>query len=199
MQQVHRAAPSQYDCSSGRLTAGGYGFGLSILHDLRFGHVVGHPGGLPGFGSYMRWLPDRGVGVVALANVTYAPMALATLEALEVLDDLGALTPRPTPPVSTGILAARDLMLRLIEGWDDERARELFAVNVFLDLDRDRRRAELEAVRHACGSLSLDDAVVMSATRATFRLHGERRDAKLHLMLTPEVPPQLEWYSVEIL
>ena len=65
--------------------------GLMVTHDLRFGHIVGHPGGLPGFGSFMRWLPDRGVGVVALGNVTYAPMDPATLELLEVLDDLGAL------------------------------------------------------------------------------------------------------------
>ena len=30
-----------------------------------------HTGGLPGFGSLMRWLPEHGVGIVALGNLTY--------------------------------------------------------------------------------------------------------------------------------
>ena len=67
MQQIHRA--------DGR--DGGYGFGLGVIHDERFGTVVSHSGGLPGYGSNMRWLPGRRVGVVALANATYAPMGEA--------------------------------------------------------------------------------------------------------------------------
>ena len=59
MQQVHRARRSTFDTETNRLDAGGYGYGLVVTHDLRFGHVVNHSGGLPGFGSDMRWLPDR--------------------------------------------------------------------------------------------------------------------------------------------
>lgn len=197
MQQVHRARLSEYESSSKRLTAGGYGFGLVVTHDLRFGHIVGHPGGLPGFGSYMRWVPDRGAGVVALANSTYAPMDPATLEALEILDDLGAVPPTSPLPSSPGLLAARDGMLRLINGWDDAVAENLFATNVFLDEDRDRRRAHLSAVHETCGVLLPADETVLSSTRATFLLRGERQDATLSLMLSPEVPPRVEWYSVE--
>jgi hypothetical protein len=36
----------------------GYGFGLRIATDCRFDLVASHGGGLPGFGSYMSWLPD---------------------------------------------------------------------------------------------------------------------------------------------
>ena len=50
----------------------GYGYGLRISADCRFDHVVGHGGGLPGFGSYMAWLPEHGVGMFAMANLTYA-------------------------------------------------------------------------------------------------------------------------------
>ena len=108
MQQVHRAWPSTYEADSARLTAGGYGMGLMVTHDLRFGYVVGHPGGLPGFGSFMRWLPERGVGVVALGNLTYAPLDLATLECLELLDDLGALPPQaPVAPSPALVAGAR--------------------------------------------------------------------------------------------
>ena len=198
MQQVHRAAPSEYDQSSGRLTAGGYGFGLVVTHDLRFGHIIGHPGGLPGFGSYMRWLPGRGAGVVALGNSTYAPLKLPTLEALELLDSLGAVPASHVPPASSSLLAARDGMLRLIESWDDDRADELFAMNVFLDEDRDRRRAQFGALRARCGTLVPGEETIASSTRATFLLKGEREDVRLSLMLSPEVPPRVEWYDVQI-
>jgi hypothetical protein len=46
-----------------------------VLHDLVLGRVVGHGGGYPGFGSHMRWHPASGLGVVALANARYAPVA----------------------------------------------------------------------------------------------------------------------------
>src|SRR4051794_1658269 len=54
------------------LFAGGYGYGLMIWHERDGRRHVGHPGGLPGFGTLMRWVPDLGLSVIALANVTYA-------------------------------------------------------------------------------------------------------------------------------
>ena len=42
-----------------------------ITQTCAFGHVVAHSGGLPGFGSQMRWLPEYGVGLIALGNRTY--------------------------------------------------------------------------------------------------------------------------------
>src|SRR5438552_6269446 len=45
----------------------GYGFGLRVTSDCRFEQIVAHGGGLPGFGSYMAWLPDYGVGMFAMA------------------------------------------------------------------------------------------------------------------------------------
>ena len=72
-----------------RIDGGGYGFGHQVLHDDRFGTIVGHSGGLPGYGSNMRWLPGRRIGAVALANSTYAPMRLLTRRMLELLDDHG--------------------------------------------------------------------------------------------------------------
>ncbi|MGA1555648.1 MAG: serine hydrolase domain-containing protein [Ilumatobacteraceae bacterium] len=55
--------------------AASYGFGLHVLDDPIHGCVIGHSGGLPGYGSNMRWTPGGGVALVALSNRTYAPMA----------------------------------------------------------------------------------------------------------------------------
>jgi hypothetical protein len=118
---------------------------------LRFGYLVGHPGGLPAYDSFMRWLPDRGLGVVALGNVTYAPMDSATLELVEVRDDMGAWPSKapiaPAPPPVT----SRDRPAQLLNAWDDELADDLFAANVFADDERKRRRSQATAVRERCG------------------------------------------------
>jgi hypothetical protein len=37
-----------------------------------WGQIVQHGGGYPGFGSNMRWHPASGLGVIVLANSTYA-------------------------------------------------------------------------------------------------------------------------------
>ena len=65
MQSVQRAMPLVHTAAAGegldavpeRIEGGGYGFGLRVLHDDRFGHHVHHAGGFPGYGSNMRWLP----------------------------------------------------------------------------------------------------------------------------------------------
>lgn len=197
MQQVHRGFPSEYEAETGRLTAGGYGLGLTAFNDLRFGSMLGHAGGLPGFGSFMRWLPDHGVGVVALANLTYAPMRIATLEALEVLDDLGALPAKRSRAASSGLIAARDGLTRLVDRWDDGLADELFAMNVLLDDARDRRRDQAVALRERLGVVSAGELTVESATRGSFVLQGEVGEATVHVMLSPEVPPRIQWYEVD--
>ena len=197
MQQVHRAFRSEYDVETDRLDAGGYGFGLMVFNDLRFRSMVGHAGGLPGFGSYMRWLPEHGVGVVALANLTYAPMRIATLEALELLDDLDALPVEPQEPVSPGLIAARDGLTRLLNEWDDRLAGEIFAMNVLLDEPADRRRVQAAAARERLGVMSAGELSPESATRGSYVLHGEREDTVVRIMLSPEIPPRIQRYELD--
>ena len=49
-----------------------YGFGLFVEEDRVHGRIIHHSGGYPGFGSHMRWHPETGIGVIVLANSTYA-------------------------------------------------------------------------------------------------------------------------------
>jgi CubicO group peptidase (beta-lactamase class C family) len=196
MQHVHRAWRSTYNAGTGRLEAGGYGFGLTVIHDLRFGHIVAHAGGLPGFGSHMRWLPDRGVGVVALANRTYAPMTLATIETLELLDNRGALPlPAPTPTSHALITASAGLGI-LLNAWDDERANALFADNVFLDENRETRRQQASMLRAACGELRVSSIEAESSTRATVTYVGDLGCVQVKIMLSPQREARIQQYSV---
>src|SRR4030095_85256 len=64
-----------------RIPESRYGLGLefSKIGDL---DVLGHVGNLPGFTTYVRMIPSRKVGVVALANANQAHLDEATDEAL---------------------------------------------------------------------------------------------------------------------
>ena len=53
----------------------GYGYGLVVEHHPRFGPIVSHSGGYPGFSAHMRWHAASGLGVVALENATYAKVS----------------------------------------------------------------------------------------------------------------------------
>ena len=59
--------------------------------------IVAHSGGLPGYGSLMRWLPDYGVGIIAFGNVTYTGWGNAVGSAIDRLDRTGGLRPTRGP------------------------------------------------------------------------------------------------------
>src|ERR1051326_1081520 len=76
----------------------GYGYGLACGLDSVLGYSLMHGGGLPGYGSYYRLLPDCGVGIVAFTNLTYSGPRQVIYEALAVLKNTGELRPRPPAP-----------------------------------------------------------------------------------------------------
>jgi CubicO group peptidase (beta-lactamase class C family) len=133
-----------------------YGIGLSMRLDTRLGTIVTHSGGLPGYGSHMRWLPDRKVGVVALSNVTYGDMGWACAEALELLADLDALPKPPDEIASPALQAAAARAVDLANHWSDDDARALFADNVELDDPLDRRAKEAADAVSRHGALTME-------------------------------------------
>jgi CubicO group peptidase (beta-lactamase class C family) len=204
MQQAHRAHPSELhpargeglDAVPARLDAGGYGFGLQSLHDLRFGHVVGHAGGLPGYGSHMRWLPGRRVGVVALGNVTYAPMYALTRTLLEVLDDHGLVPPAPAPSPDA-LRPAAERLVALLSAWDSTTAGALFAENVLLDLDEEHRRAQATRLVADHGTLRVQAIKVETARQGRVTVVGDDgHELHIDVQLSPHAVPLVQWYEI---
>jgi CubicO group peptidase (beta-lactamase class C family) len=150
-----------------RTIADGYGVGLAIRHDPRLGHVVGHSGGLPGYGSHMRWVPEHGVGVVALSNVTYGAMTAACDEAIDVLADLGELGPA-RPPDAPALRQAADRAAALLTSWSDTAADALFTDNVALDEPYQRRAHEAAALVTRHGPLTVGSVEAETPMRGTF-------------------------------
>lgn len=181
------------------ISAGGYGFGLFVEDNLRWGRIVGHSGGYPGFGSNMRWHPASGLGVLVLANHRYAPSSLLARELLGSLLGSGAVPSRRISP-SSRLTAARADVERLLAAWDDDLAGRLFAMNVDLDEPLDQRRAGLARIRDTHGTLRPDpDLPEQSRTPLHVEWwladdHGGR--VHVEIGLSPEAPPRVQTFEV---
>jgi CubicO group peptidase (beta-lactamase class C family) len=175
-----------------RTSAIGYGIGLGVRLDPRLGYVVGHSGGLPGYGSHMRWIPDRGVGLVALSNVTYGNMTSAIGEALDRLADADALPPtRAVEPTAT-FRSTADRAVALANRWSDADATALFADNVAMDEPFDRRAAEAAGAVARHGALDVEDLDMTTPTEGDVVAAGGA--VKIELALNHEA--KVEWWKV---
>jgi CubicO group peptidase (beta-lactamase class C family) len=116
----------------------GYGYGLRIRFEEVLGTQVAHSGGFPGYGSTMRWLPGRRLGVIALSNVTYAPMTELAARILDALHEQGVVRSE-SRPVSNAVQSAAERLITLLNDWSDDAADALFTDNVAWDDAYERR------------------------------------------------------------
>lgn len=192
MQQAMRVVPVP---PSTRATA--YGFGLFVEQDDRFGELVSHSGGYPGFSAHMRWSVRDGLGVVAFENATQAKVSVAAGEALDLL--LAAHTGRPARPAGTTRLpgtdrtahatrAAQQAVTRLLADWDDDLADEICTPNVAMDVPYERRRRTLaDAVAAVGADLAADPVQESSSAPSHLRwwLPGASGRLRVEIRLAP--------------
>ncbi len=180
--------------SNGTLTASeaGYGFGLRIATDCRFELIVSHGGGLPGFGSYMSWLPDYGVGMFAMANLTYVGPAAPISQALDVLLKTGGLQKRELP-ASPVLSQMRDHIVSLWKSWNDSDARQIAAMNLFLDAPIAQRRAEIAKLKEDVGECTATGSVIPENwLRGQFNMMCQKGVVGVFLTLSPTRPPAVQ-------
>ena len=177
--------------------SGGYGYGLFAGYAAGLGRIVQHAGGLPGFGSHMAWLPDRDLGVIALANSTYAsavPIALQLLRHVVARADASPRRVHPAPALT----AAREGATRLLQRWDDALADGLVADNFFLDQSRERWRRRVEQIGEVHGDLTPAGEIrIDNPLRCGWTLRGERGWCTVSLTLAPTMPPRIQEIEVE--
>ncbi|ATG56053.1 penicillin-binding protein [Brachybacterium ginsengisoli] len=197
MQQLHRhhplpALPADFEdpalLSPGFERVRGYGFGLVVEHFPDLGDVVSHSGGYPGYGSFMVWHRDSGVGVVALANSKYAPATSLSMQALRLLQrELPALLARRPLEAAPRTLEAGDAALTWLHGGEEAVADSWFADTMDLDVSRAERRRRLEAALATAGleasaiaALRAQDAEVLSRARLRWTVRGSGTTAAGH-------------------
>lgn len=203
MQQIARyggASTTKDATGAVQLNAGGYGYGLGISQNCTFRHVVAHSGGLPGFGSQMRWLPEYGVGVIAFGNLTYTPWGRTVGAAFDLLAKTGGLQPREVQP-SPALTNAQAAVTRLVAAWDDRLAASIAAENLFLDLSAARRRAGLEELHAKVGACRAEAGRfdrVENALRGQWTVECERGRLLASVTLAPTMPPKVQFLNVRL-
>ena len=201
MQQVIRfnGATAVRDTAAGTvaLSAGGYGFGLGVRQTCLFPTLVAHSGGLPGFGSVMRWLPEYGIGIVTLGNLTSTGWGGPTTQALEALARTGGLVQREAEPAPILVLR-RDQVARLVANWQDRLADSLAAMNLYLDESKDRRRTSIEGLRAKAGGSCRNEGpfVAENALRGRWRMRCRDGDLRVSITLAPTEPAGVQFLEV---
>jgi CubicO group peptidase (beta-lactamase class C family) len=179
------------------LSAGGYGYGLGIRQTCLFGASVSHSGGLPGFGSLMRWLPDHGVGIIALGSLTYTGWGGVVDQALTAMARTGAMTPREPQPAPV-LLHRRDQVSRLVSQWSDPLADSLAAMNLFLDESKPRRQAAIARLKTTVGDGCRNEGpfVAENALRGRWRMRCAGGDLRVSITLAPTKPAAVQFLDV---
>jgi CubicO group peptidase (beta-lactamase class C family) len=177
-------------------TTRAYGYGLGASEDCTFGHLVAHGGGLPGYGSTMQWLPEYGVGVIVMANVTYAGAGSVGRNILAHLSATGGLEPRHWP-ASPALVETRQRIAALLNQWSDAGLDAIAADNLLLDRSREQRRDDFARLRDLAGACRIEgDIVAENWLRGRFDLACERRPLRVTFTLSPTVPPRVQYLSV---
>lgn len=201
MQQVWRPAPAIVTRASSdgsiRLNTGGYAFGLRVWQTCDFRHIVAHSGGLPGFGSHMRWLPEHGVGLIAFANLTYTSAGGVADEAFAALLRTGGLQAR-VPQPSPALVEIKEAVSRLIATWDDGLADRIAAVNLYLDQSKDRRRQRIADLAAKAGGACKPDGAfdVENALRGEWTMTCAAGSLRVAITLAPTLPPKVQYLAV---
>ncbi|MCX6457499.1 MAG: serine hydrolase [Actinobacteria bacterium] len=164
-----------------------YGFGLFIDDDSLLGRFVSHSGGYPGFGSHMRWHPQSGYGVIALGNLTYAPMnELATEVMNKIVIEVNALPENIELDIWKSTQNAVETVVGLLNQWDEKVADKNFAMNVDMDKPRQDRVKEFKKVKAKLGKFKVKDVKSDSPATAKAELKGSKNSIFVEVQMSPE-------------
>lgn len=177
-------------------TASAYGYGLRIARDCDNKMMVGHTGGLPGFGSNWNTLPDYGIGVILFANVTYAPTAAVNLRVMDTLVKLAGLQPAQLKP-SPILTQRKKELVQLLPNFTGAEQSGIFADNFFLDYNTASLQAEATAIFEKAGKIiSVGEMVPENQLRGYCILQCESGKVSISFTLTPENPALIQEYHI---
>ena len=167
-----------------------YGYGLMSSADPRNGRWLHHSGGLPGYGSHVLMLPDRGWGVFAFGNRTYAQMSRLTIRLTDMLHD--AEPKRPVAPPSAALTRAIEAFVVAYAAGRIEAAEPALAVNFLLDMPARLRDKELAALKQRLGEGRLESIEPVHALAGRFTLVCAQGRLRGTVTLSPDATPGIQ-------
>ena len=174
--------PSGRKCPS----VSAYGFGLGWRKDCDARVTVGHSGGLPGFGSDWRIMPDYGLAVMSFDNRTYGGTSMVNMIVLDTILALTKLEPR-REVVSAVLERRKKALVKLLPEWQEAEASGMFAENFFIDNRlKDLVKKSKEFFAKAGTITGIGPIVAENQLRGSFSIEGEKGKIRVYFTLTPE-------------
>jgi CubicO group peptidase (beta-lactamase class C family) len=175
-----------------------YGYGLRIDRNCNQITSIGHSGGLPGFGSDWKILPNYGLGIVTFTNGTYGSAATMNSQILPFVIEKAGLSPNAFP-VSAMLKQRQTELMTLLPSWQNAEKSGIFAENFFLDYFPDLLKTEAEEIFTKIGKVKkVNEIVAENALRGKFLIEGEKANAEVSFTLSPENPPLIQAYSIKL-
>ena len=177
-----------------RIVIGSYGFGLFVNDDAILGRFVHHSGGYPGYGSHMRWHIESGWGIVALGNLTYAPMIIACTDIMNHVAQIHMKSSKPKINLGSATQSAMIAVNSLINKWDDAVADEWFTENMDLDQPRAERIAELLKLTSGKSNWKPSEGSITAPTKSnvTWKVQTGASLIEVELLMSPQKSPKIQ-------
>jgi hypothetical protein len=143
----------------------------------------------------MAWLPDYGVGIFAMATLTYSGPFEATSNAWDALLQTGGLQRREAPAAPI-LVQMREHALNLWNHWDEAEAKKVGAMNLLLDAPSAQRAAEIQALKKEVGECtSAGPVIAENWLRGQFNLTCANGTVGAFFTLAPTAPPTIQHLS----
>lgn len=177
-----------------------YGMGMIVSLDDDLGLTISHSGGYPGYGSHVLLLPDRGVGIFAFANRTYAGPAIAVWDAAVALNEAGLLGTERARLVSTELASAYRSAGAMYQAGSLSPGKGLLAMNFLLDRDADAWSSEIGKVKAAAGDCETTAPIqATGAHSGDFTWRCEHGRVAGSLTLSPTHPALIQEWQLEVI
>jgi CubicO group peptidase (beta-lactamase class C family) len=174
-----------------------YCYGLGWMKDCEGRMYIAHSGGLPGFGSQWRFMPDYGIGIVSFANRTYAPMGFVNMKILDTIIKIAGLQPMQLPP-SKILEQRKNDLIKILPDWNNAQQSGIFAENFFPDYPVDSLRKEAKLLFDKAGRiLTVKEMKPENQLRGSFIIVGEKMNIEVYFTLSPENPPLIQEYHIK--
>jgi CubicO group peptidase (beta-lactamase class C family) len=187
------------DCPE-RIVTSSYGYGLFVDDDTILGRSVHHSGGYPGFGSHMRWHQNSGWAIIALGNVTYAPMRVIGTRIINYLAHLDMKSNVPKQEMNSATKEAMSAVNSLINNWDNELADKWFTENMDLDQPRAERIADFAKLTAGLSKWNLVEGSISAPTPSYVKWSVACQDKilEVELLMSPEKSQRIQKLTLRL-
>ncbi len=182
----------RYPSGRGCPSASAYAYGLRWMEDCEERVIIGHSGGLPGFGSNWTMMPEYGLAVMSFDNITYGGTSTLNTAVLDGIIATAGLEPRKLP-VPDVLETRKNQLVNLLPDWEGARESGIFAENFFMDSRLSDVVLHTREIFEEAGKIQgVGELDPENQLRGSFVFEGENTDILVFFTLSPERNPLIQ-------